>query len=71
MFGDVAAVGDVEDDEVVAILGDEAHAAVRHPPATPAIVSQESLSVDGFPILLKLQSGFWSGVLSNRNAPLV
>ena len=43
VFGDVAAVGDVEDDEVVAILGDEAHAAVRHSPATPAIVSQESL----------------------------
>ena len=37
VFGDVAAVGDVEDDEVVAILGDEAHAAVRHSPATPAI----------------------------------
>ena len=37
VFGDVAAVGDVEDDEVVAILGDEAHAAVRHSPTTPAI----------------------------------
>ena len=41
-FGDVAAVGDVEDDEVVAILGDEAHAAVCHSPATPAKKSRVS-----------------------------
>ena len=38
MFGDVAAVGDVEDDEVVAILGDEVHAAVSHTPTTPVII---------------------------------
>ena len=38
MLGDVAAVADVEDDDVVAVLGHEAHAAVRHTPTTPAIV---------------------------------
>ena len=38
VFGDVAAVGDVEDDEVVAILGDEVHAAVSHTPTTPVII---------------------------------
>ena len=38
VLGDVAAVADVEDDDVVAVLGHEAHAAVRHSPTTPAIV---------------------------------
>ena len=38
MLGDVAAVADVEDDDVVAVLGHEAHAAVRHSPATSVMV---------------------------------
>ena len=45
VFGDVAAVGDVKNHDVVAILGDEAHAAIRHSPATPCEEIQESTYV--------------------------
>ena len=44
MLGDVAAVADVEDDDVVAVLGHEAHAAVRHSPAAPVIVKAQGSS---------------------------
>ena len=44
MLGDVAAVADVEDDDVVAVLGHEAHAAVRHSPTTPVMVRAQDSS---------------------------
>ena len=44
VLGDVAAVADVEDDDVVAVLGHEAHAAVRHSPTAPATVRAQDSS---------------------------